>query len=316
MVDSKVEDRSADPALNRFFVIAQNVGSVERSTTIPAFTMKSLLPTLLLIGLATSLFAADEPVFSGPQVGEKVGPFEIQLLIGEKKGEKADPVAAAKDAPTLLVFIHKVTRPSIALVRTITDYAATRKKDGLHTATVMLTGDVTETENFVKRASHALPKKNPLGVYTKGAEGPGAYGLNRNVTLTVVVANEGKATANFALIQPSVQADAMKIATAISKTLGDKKPPTMKDLNLGRQQPDATMVNLRPLIVPLIQKDATPKQVEEAAQAIEAAFKKNPAMKTKVNEIANRIINAGKLENYGTPEAQAWLKKWAKSEDE
>lgn len=281
----------------------------------PIVAMKQLFSIVLLVGLGTSLLAEDEPIFSGPQAGEKVTSFDMQHLIGEAAGEKFDPVANAKDGPLVLIFVHKITRPSVAVVRTVTDYAAARKKDGLSAATILLTDDVTETENFVKRASHALPKKNPVGVYTRGAAGPGAYGLNRNVTLTVVVAKEGKATANFALIQPSVQADAVKIAGAISKTLGDEKPPTMKDLAIQRQPADAAMMaNLRPLLVPLIQKDATPKQVETAAKNLQEAFEKNPALKVKVREIANRIITAGKLENYGTAEAQEWLKKWAKEE--
>jgi hypothetical protein len=39
---------------------------------------------------------------------------------------------------------------------------------------------------------------------------------------------------------------------------------------------------------------------------------KDPAAKADVGAIANRIIDAGKLADYGTPTAQEYLKKWAR----
>ena len=56
--------------------------------------------------------------------------------------------------------------------------------------------------------------------YTEGKEGPGSYGLNRNVTLTILVGKEGKVTANFALVQPSTQADLPKILEEVAKVAG------------------------------------------------------------------------------------------------
>ena len=47
-------------------------------------------------------------------------------------------------------------------------------------------------------------------------------------------------------------------------------------------------------------------------EIITQAASKDPAIKKRIFEVANRIINAGKLENYGTKKAQGFLKKWAK----
>ena len=58
---------------------------------------------------------------------------------------------------------------------------------------------------------------------------------------------------------------------------------------------------------------ATPEgDVEKAAQALEEHAKKHEAFRKEVGRIANTIINGGKLENYGTPKAQEYLRKWAK----
>ena len=43
-----------------------------------------------------------------------------------------------------------------------------------------------------------------VGISVDGEEGPGSYGLNRNVELTFVLAKENKVVANFAFVQSSV----------------------------------------------------------------------------------------------------------------
>ena len=55
----------------------------------------------------------------------------------------------------------------------------------------------------VARARDSLRWRVPVGVSVDGLEGPGSYGLNRNVTLTVLVGKAGRVRANFALVQPS-----------------------------------------------------------------------------------------------------------------
>ena len=153
-----------------------------------------------------------------------------------------------------------------------------------------------------------------------GREGPGSYGLNRKVTLTILVGNQDKVTANFALVQPSLQADLPKLLDAVVKEVGGKAPkleeiegamPGRKEAP--RKEPGkAPDENLRALIRPVIQLEATPEDVDKAARAVEEYLAKNPAAKADVGSIANRIIDAGTLTNYGTPKAQEYLKKWAK----
>jgi hypothetical protein len=167
--------------------------------------------------------------FSGPQPGEKLTPFKIRTLLGDAAGEELDLVEQADGKPLVLFFVHEVNRPSIGLARTMLTFAARHKADGLQAGLIFLSGDATMTEAFVKRAAHALPEGVPIGVSTDGAEGPGAYGLNRKVTVTVLVAKDNQVTANFALVQPSLQADGPKIAQAIAAA-GGFKAPTLEEL--------------------------------------------------------------------------------------
>jgi hypothetical protein len=175
--------------------------------------------------------AENKPVeFSGPQVGERLVPFTAKIGLGEQAGQEFDLVKAAAGGCVLIVFVHEVNRPSVGLARAIGTYAAGRKDDGLTAGIVFLTADATATGEWMKLASQALPSGLPLGISTDGQEGPGAYGLNRKVTMTILVGKEGKVAANFALVQPSLQADGPKIGQAIVDCLGKGTPPTAEEL--------------------------------------------------------------------------------------
>lgn len=289
--------------------------------------MRLLATALLSFVLAASTVLGDDEAFSGPQVGERLVPFTARGTLGEVAGKEFDLVKSADGKPTLLIFVHEVTRPSLGLTRLIMTYAATRAKDGLVGGVVFLSADPTETENWMKRASNALPKDVAIGISTDGQEGPGPYGLNRHVALTVLVGKENKVTANFALVQPSIQADAPKIAKAIVEVLGGGKVPTLAELaepnpwalnamvargvaeGLVKQQESDP--KLDSLLRSLIQKTATAEQVQAAIESIETHIADKPAGQQRIGDIARRIIDADKLDNYGTPLAQAQLKVWA-----
>ena len=278
-----------------------------------------MLRSTLLLGclpliLGASRAFAEEPVekiFSGPQVGEKVTSFKIRGLAGDRAGKEFDLVAEAKGKPLFLVFVHERTRPSLGVARILMTYAGTRAKDGLNSGLVFLSDDATETETWVKRASAALPAGVPVGISTDGAEGPGAYGLNRKVALTVLVAKDDKVTGNFALVQPSVRADIPKILKPLVDALGGGKVPTLAELGVAPERVVDSPVNLRPLLTPVIKLDAKPEDVEKAAAALEEFVSKNEAARKELGRIGKTIVDSGKLKDYGTPAAQEWLKKWA-----
>ena len=272
------------------------------------------------LALLTCLLLAEEPEqqFSGPQVDEPLVKFKARGVLADLEGKEFDLVSTADGKPIVLIFVHELTRPSAAVTRTVMNYVGKKAKEGLVGGVVFLSDDATAAEERIKRASHALPKV-PIGISVDGGEGPGAYGLNRNMTLTVLVGKENKVTANFALVQPSVQADAPKIGLAIALVMGKDETPTLEQMGAGRQYAgrDARMKqdeNLAPLLRAVIQKTASDQQVEKAAAAVEEYVAKNEAARKQVAEIANRIIKAGKLENYGTPKAQEYLTKWARGQ--
>ena len=159
-------------------------------------TMWKQLMVIIAIALsACAVGLADDAIFSGPQVGDKLVPFKVKGFFEPDAGKELDFVKASAGGPILLVFIHEVNRESLGFARQLTRYSI--GVEGLQTGVTWLADDVTEAENNLKRTGHALQRKAPTGISMDGGEGPGVYGLNRNVSLTVLVGKEDRVTANF-----------------------------------------------------------------------------------------------------------------------
>lgn len=279
---------------------------------------------LLVLVVACSLRSfSQEPLYSGPQVGEGLSPFAMTLALGDSAGKSIDPVQIAQGKPVLLVFLHDVNRQSISLTRVLTQFAQSKAKEGLQTSVILLSDDATAAQNTLKRIQHALTPNIPTGVSPDGREGPGSYGLNRSVQITILVANNNRVTANFALVQPSLQVDLPKVVSSIVAQVGGPEPKlselleaggAMQNPTRGPQRADESKPDpeaIRALVRPLIALDADAKEVDQAAEAIEKAVAKSPAIQKEIGRIASTIVSSGKLENYGTPPAQAYLKRWA-----
>ena len=145
----------------------------------------------------------ENPLFSGPQPGEKLPPFKAMGMTGALAGKAFDVIAEADGKP-LVLFLQD---DNIVGVKGLYIFAKmfapiVDKVDGqLHTSVVFLSDDLTklsETVADVVKFSELFQ----MGVSRDGREGPGAYGLNRNVAQTILVAKDGKVLHNFALTQP------------------------------------------------------------------------------------------------------------------
>ncbi|MFK8112895.1 MAG: hypothetical protein AB8B91_11865 [Rubripirellula sp.] len=270
----------------------------------------------------------EDPVFSGPQVGEPLPSFDCEGLRNEREDETFDFVAEAEGSPLMIIFFHERTRPAFALMRTVSRWAAQQhrkaKKDvkQIHVAVVFLSDDMTETKKWATNVNQHLVDDVVYAVSPDGPEGPGAYGLNRNVTLTILVGNEGKVTENFALVQPQTQADGPKILNAIGEVTGNKEVPTIEQLTqqdqMGRMRAakkddaPARDPKLGTMIRAMIQKDATDAAVSEKAAEVEKYVTENAAARTQLARMTSTIVKSGKLSNYGTKQAQKVIQAWAK----
>ncbi len=279
-----------------------------------------------LLLLFPVLSVAQDAVFSGPQVGEPLPSFKAVGMLDDQEGEPIDLIAQAEDGPVMLVFFHELTRPGFGLTRAITKFASERSDPNMKVGVIFLTDDMTETTKWASNVRRLFSKDVTYVVSPDGKEGPGSYGLNRNVTLTVIVGDDGKVTGNFALVQPQLQADGPGILKAVAAVTGGGEVPSINEFDPRRaremqmRREGATDGRMRQrgddrlsgMLRAVINKQASEEQVKEAASKIEAYVEKNEAARKELARIANTIVNSGKLANYGTAEAQATLKRWQK----
>ncbi|MFO0867260.1 MAG: hypothetical protein U0744_21920 [Gemmataceae bacterium] len=176
--------------------------------------MRVLWSLLLVCALG-----ADDPT-SGPAVGEKLGDFGIQGVLGENAGKERRFEKETKDKPGVLIFVHKLTRPTLRLLRPIDDFAAGEPK--LYAEIVFLAENKEKMETYLKTAEKSLNLKSPVGVCLEGKDGPNGYGLNDSAGVTILVAGaDRKVHANFSWPDPN-ETDARKVIAAAKKAMEKK----------------------------------------------------------------------------------------------
>lgn len=274
-----------------------------------------------LVLASTVLRAADDPVFSGPQVGESLVPFQVIAVGGPQSGTEIDPVDKAAGKPTLLVFVHKLTRPGMALARGLTGFAA--EQEGVATGIIWLDDDKAAAEAYLNRAKKSLNFTAPVGISVDGGEGPGSYGLNRNVELTILVAKNNEVTANFALVQPSVT-EGPKIAGELTKLIEQPAPtdeqfakyayPGQNAMQRMRRNPAgreaASGDDLRTLMRGLISANDD-EAIDSAVEEIEKWVGDNAGRKQQLQRMAAAVLERG----LGSEKAQEQLKQWKPAEE-
>ena len=162
---------------------------------------------------------------SGPNPGDKLGEFKVLSFSGPNEGKEFEVLKATKDKPALIIFVNQMTRPALRLLRPIDDYVGKEEKLASHV--VWLSEDKEKTEEFLKRAKNSLNLQMPISISLDGKDGPGAYGLNNQVAITILLAKDQKVVANFAFTDPNDTA-APKVLAAIAKLLGKEAPKEEK----------------------------------------------------------------------------------------
>ncbi len=174
----------------------------------------------------------ENPLFSGPQPGEKLPPLMAKGINGDTKDKTSDFIAKA-DGQLLVLFLQDESglglRGLVGISRLLVQIAE-KSKQKMHIDVVFL-GDTPDT--LAKQASKIVPHVPSdvlLGISLDGREGPGSYGLNRSVAQTVIIAKDGKVLHNFAFTQPMLRPDPYVLG-AVADAIGVKPSTLEKWLN-------------------------------------------------------------------------------------
>ncbi len=140
-----------------------------------------------------------KPIFSGPQLGEKLPPFEAVAISGANEGEDFDAVALAGDKLHLLIFAKEARTFGRFLPELAKQVGAIDRNSKQPWAMSFIV--VNDDPNDVEKKFEALKRRYPdfveIGLSKDGSDGPPAYGLDRNMTATVIVAKDGKVLYNL-----------------------------------------------------------------------------------------------------------------------
>ncbi|MEM7233426.1 MAG: hypothetical protein AAF517_14705 [Planctomycetota bacterium] len=250
-----------------------------------------------------------EEVFSGPQAGEAARPFTVLSVYGEQRGKETQFLKDDKTAAQLLVFVHKLTRPSVGLGRAITQFTTTRYPKRVTPYIVWLADDLSDADAYLNRARRSLNFAARVGVSKDGADGPGAYGLNREVELTVLVTQKNRVVGNFALVQPSDQ-DGPRILSSLAKAIGEKAP-TAADIALYGRRVDP---ELRRRVSKLLGKDVKAEEVRAIQKSVESFVEGKRRLEMSLGTLAQQITKNRNFEAETNAEAKqvvmAWQKKY------
>ena len=167
-------------------------------------------------------------IFSGPQPGEKLPPLMATVIHGEAKGETVDFIAKVGGHPLVLLLQDEsgVGLRGLYDISHKIEKIVTESQHRIQTSVVFLSDDPAA----LKQITRHVPKDVSVGISPDGREGPGSYGLNRNVSQTVIIAKEGEVLYNFAFTQPLLFADP-HVLGAIAEVIQEQPETVAKWLN-------------------------------------------------------------------------------------
>jgi len=167
--------------------------------------------------------AAAEPCQSGPQVGQRPGPYTFTLSTGTGRGQSLCFVCETEDRPAFIIFARQ---PSDALGKLAGQFdkaLAEHKKADLRGWVSFLSDDQPALDPKVVEwgKKHAI-RTLPLGVF-EDKDGPPSYRLAADADVTVLLFVKKKVVANFAFRAGELTDEkAAEVMKALPKIVGEK----------------------------------------------------------------------------------------------
>lgn len=161
-------------------------------------------------------------IFSGPQPGEKLPSLKVTGIRGESDGKTFDVTTAVNREP-LILFLQDTNAVGVKGLVNVSNLllkvdafqkryskttGAEKSNQGIQIGVVFLADSLDTLPDWAHDMLNEEISNDILtGISPEGREGPGSYGLNRNVAQTVIVAKDGKVLHNFAFTQPLLYTD-------------------------------------------------------------------------------------------------------------
>src|SRR5262245_33149429 len=174
-----------------------------------------------LTGVLLPLVAiAKDPCVSGPQSGQKPGPYSFLVASGPERGQQTCYVCETADKPGVVVFARSLSDPLAHLLAKCDAALAERPKDSMR-AWMTVLGEKTVALDGLGKWAKQKGLSLPAGVF-EDPVGPPSYKLAEDADVTVVLFIERKVTANIAFRAGELNDEAVvRVAEKIAR-LGKK----------------------------------------------------------------------------------------------
>ena len=260
-------------------------------------------------------------VFSGPQAGETLPKLKVSAVTGDNAGKTFNALGDHDGAQ--LIILAGPNRTSIRgiigilrLVATVND----NSKEQLTPILVYLGDDKNQLAENANRYLQYMNGDPTIGISNDGRDGPGSYGLNRNVSMTIIFARDGKVVYNFPFPEGMLTPDP-HVLGAISEVIHTEPEQMRKWLvtaaeertraAAASQQNRTGGLDIRALLTPVLDKNASDEVIDAAAKKIDLVLEGNKDAAASVGALTSRMVQ-GNLESYGTKRSQYHLFKWSR----
>ena len=167
------------------------------------------IAAIALITVAAPFGAAKDPCVSGPQVGDRPGPYSFLVATGPERGQPTCYVCETAEKPAVIVFARSLTVPLAHLLSKCDEAIAARPKDSMRAWMTVLGEKTVGLDELAKWAKQSGLKGVPVGVFDDPV-GPPSYKLAEDADVTVVLFTQRKVAANFAFRQSELDETAVK----------------------------------------------------------------------------------------------------------
>lgn len=167
--------------------------------------MRQLVSFALAVALLSPSFSVAEEVKSGLAVGKSIAPFYVTKTAGAEE----DGVACGDNLcyrckngarPQVMVFTRSTDEKVIALVKKLDEQLKKNEESQLRAFVNMLGESKDAAADSVKKLAEASKAKQvPFVVPNEFENGPEDYGISPKAELTIIIANESKVVANYAV---------------------------------------------------------------------------------------------------------------------
>ncbi len=180
------------------------------------------------------------PTFSGPQVGETLPPFPFTGYGNKHTDQELEVLALAEGKPLLLFIQSEALQGMKGFERfepSIIKPIQEKSDVDLRVITVFITDDRDQFEKnmYMILWNEDYQEVTQLGVSPDGRDGPGSYGLNRNVFQTILMVKDGKVLYNFPIPQPVNTPDPYVLG-ALADLIGEDRETLKQWINDGRSK--------------------------------------------------------------------------------